>query len=469
MNNKDKKGGFTYVELLGVIAIIGIITLIALPIINRVQEKNKTTKYKTYAEALKNSGKLYTDSYSKDMFGYAKNGCYDIKYSQLKSKNLINDIKIDEVTCDYDDKKTFVRVTKTKDNYKYEVAIECKDKKNKIVYENKLDAASCDGGEDKLAPEISISPTNMDWTRGLNKKTTVTISDFYGLLENQKIRYAWTTTPTSINESEYTAISFENKKGVNDAKTEIPLPTDKTGNYYLVIQPINVRDINGNYQTNSTQAGIFKLDNTKPRCGTNNGTRRWSNTAKTITVKCTDGESGCTNNSFSKKFTATMDKGRITIKDKVGNTNDCVVDVYLDTLPPSTSYLSSASCIEGCKSVTSTCTRYTGSSMSNECKINVVFDKNAAYHMLSYGFARFDMNEYGVESNLSGDKPYSDEYKWYSNNGISKNQLTWTTTPPDNMLVICAGSTYCYLELRYYDNAGNVSNKLRTYFYTEYK
>lgn len=464
-----KKKGFTYVELLGVIAILGIITLITLPVINEVKEKNKEKKYETYKVTLKNAGKLYTDSYSKDIFGYNENGCYDIKYSQLKSKSLINDIKIDEVTCGNDDKKTFVRVIKTKDKYKYEVAIECKDKKNKIVYENKLDATSCDGGEDKIAPEISISPTNMDWTRGLNKKATVTISDFYGLLENQKIKYAWTTTPTSINESEYTAISFENKRGVHDAKTEIPLPTNKTGKYYLVIQPIDVRDINGNYQTNPIESGVFKLDNTKPTCGTNNGTTQWSNTAKTIKVNCNDNESGCANATFSKKYTTTTDKGTITIKDKVGNTNDCPVNVYIDTITPSTSYLSLATCLEGCKSVTSTCTRKTSSSQSNVCTINIIFDKTTPYNQIAYAFKRFDRNEKGDQSQLSGAKPYSDEYKWYSSNGISKNQLTWTTTPPDNILTICAGSSYCYLDLRYYDNAGNVSNTLRTYFNVEYE
>ena len=469
MNGNDKKRGFTYAELLGVIAIIGIITLITLPIVNQIKEKSKTTKYKSYAEALKNAGKLYTDSYSKDMFGYNENGCYDIKYSQLKSKNLINDIKISETACGNDDKTTFVRVIKSKYNYKYEVAIECKDKKNEIVYEKKLAVASCDGGADKLAPEINISPTNMNWTRGLNKKVTVTISDFYGLLENQKIKYVWTTTPTSINENEYIAISLENKRGVNEAKVEIPLPTNKTGNYYLVIKPTDVKDVNGNYQNNPIQSNIFKLDNTKPACGPNNGTTQWSNNAKKITVNCIDNESGCINNAVSKKFTTTMEKGIITIKDKVGNTNDCIVDVYLDLITPSTSFLSSAACVEGCKSVTYTCTHNTSTSEKNSCTINIIFDKNATYNIMSYGFKRFDRAEDGTESNLSGAKPYSDEYKWYSNNGLNKNQLTWTTTPPDNMLTICAGSSYCYLDLRYYDNAGNVSNKLRTYFDIEYK
>ena len=61
MKNNNK--GFTLVELLVVIVILGIITGLSIPLLRNVRENNQKKEYNTYMDTLKYSAKLYIDSY----------------------------------------------------------------------------------------------------------------------------------------------------------------------------------------------------------------------------------------------------------------------------------------------------------------------------------------------------------------------------------------------------------------------
>jgi general secretion pathway protein G len=58
-NNK----GFTLVELLVVIVILGIVTGLSIPLLRNVRENNEKKEYSTYMDTLEYSAKLYIDSY----------------------------------------------------------------------------------------------------------------------------------------------------------------------------------------------------------------------------------------------------------------------------------------------------------------------------------------------------------------------------------------------------------------------
>lgn len=78
--------GFTLIELIVVIAIMGVILILALPQVSRLQSANKDKKYDAYYGAFESGAKLYIDSQAKDLFGSNSSGCVTVKYSDLKNR-----------------------------------------------------------------------------------------------------------------------------------------------------------------------------------------------------------------------------------------------------------------------------------------------------------------------------------------------------------------------------------------------
>ena len=125
------KKGFTLVELLVTIAILGIITGISVPLIRNIQSTQTNKKYGTYLDSVVSGAKLYIDSYAVDLFGHNNEGCRYIEYDQLKEKNLIKDIDMSDVSCD--SKYTRVKVIKFYDRYFYKGYLGCgKVKENEV-------------------------------------------------------------------------------------------------------------------------------------------------------------------------------------------------------------------------------------------------------------------------------------------------------------------------------------------------
>lgn len=93
---------------------------------------------------------------------------------------------------------------------------------------------------------------------------------------------------------------------------------------------ITIKDKAGN--ENKCPVDVY-VDNTKPKCGNPDGSSTtWTNQNRTITQKCSDNESGC--KSVTNEYKTTKKTDIITIKDAVGNTNTCNVNVYVDKGEP---------------------------------------------------------------------------------------------------------------------------------------
>ena len=159
---------FTLVELIVVITILGIILILALPQVSRIQTQNKYRKYELYQESLENAARLYIDSNAKDLFGNSDSGCVQVKYSQLKNANLIKDFSESDAICS-NDTETFVEVRKTKDRYTYHSQLICREKENpsNILYEysDGIEGTSCLNVRDETGPEITITPESSAWKR----------------------------------------------------------------------------------------------------------------------------------------------------------------------------------------------------------------------------------------------------------------------------------------------------------------
>ena len=364
-SKKTKTKGFTLVELLVAISIMGIILVIALPQISNIQQNNKTTKYKKYAESMLSSGKLYTDAYTEDMFGNNQSGCVDITYNEMKEKDLLKEIKISGSTCNSN--KTFIRVRKSNNHYLYETSVYCTDKNGKVVYEDTIPGV-CIDGPDVDGPIIEFDENGSDWTKGTGLTTKILLYDDYGLLENAKIQYAWFKSGTI--QGEWTTKDFQNKRyeGTSTAKLSVTVtvPQGVSGQYVLKVKPVDVRDSNGNWLSTTAESNPFKLDNTKPNCGTNDGSNVWTASNRTISVNCSDSHSGCVRSSYSTTYNSgTTITDSVTISDKVGNTNVCAYDVYVDKEAPTTPTSGSIGTVSGSNAAASIATAAGGSADVN--------------------------------------------------------------------------------------------------------
>ena len=149
MRRRNNKG-FTLVELLVTISILGIVSVMAMPIVRNIVEANNMKKFITYKDSVESSAKLYVDSYAEDLFGKRNSGCTYVTYDQMQEKSLIKDIIQDSVSCD--SSKTFVKVVKLNGKYSYSSQIGCgnSNEKNKNIKDSEINI---------LYPKDEISKT----------------------------------------------------------------------------------------------------------------------------------------------------------------------------------------------------------------------------------------------------------------------------------------------------------------------
>lgn len=326
--------GFTLTELIVVIAIMGVILILALPQVANIQRANKDSKYETYQKSLETAAKLYVDSNTKDLFGY-DSGCIQIKYSDLKKANLIKDFGDSEVVCG-DDSETFVEVRKVNENYRYASSLVCRDKNNhdKILYSNKesIEGDSCIDTRDLEAPKITFNPPNSDWKHPTQLSVKIIVSDVSGLNKNISIKYYWVNKSTGEKVGQTYTHNYKNKSGVQKVSYTIPnnqVPTG-TGQYFIRVQPdtsssTGVMDMMGNVKNTAQDSGVYKIDNTPPTCVTTGGGDEWSEFNVTLVGHCSDNESGCVDDvkkTFTDVYKDSMESPG-SVKDKVGNTTVC--------------------------------------------------------------------------------------------------------------------------------------------------
>ena len=325
------KKGFTLVELIVVIAIMGVILILALPQVGRIRANNRDAKFDAYAQAIERGAKLYVDNYSRDLFGYSDSGCVEVKYSWLKNKNLVKDFSDKDIDCD-NDSETYVQIRKVNDSYRYATAIVCK-RGEEVVYKKEINSEfTCDTSKDISGPVFTVTPPSSDWIQTKNLHITVKVSDPSGLNNNIGISYYWTNlSGTQVGTKYYH--NYKNKKDVQSVKYTIPTShVPDTGQYKLVIEPwdgegtVGVQDSLGNYKLLSDTYGTYKIDNVPPKCVTVGGGDQWFHEAVTLYGNCTDEHSGCVKKQISKVFDAEIMDEYVTpgtVEDHAENKTEC--------------------------------------------------------------------------------------------------------------------------------------------------
>ena len=272
-NNK----GFTLIEVLVAITIMGIITVMALPGVQQLQSRNRERKYEKYGESLVSSAKLYVDSNEEDIFGYALSGCADITYKELETKALAKDYETNGVTCagnpdteDHSD-DTFIHVVKKNDKYVYQPYITCTDKNGKVVYQTPHTVNMCDNTIEKPGNmEVNITAASNEqrdkWTK--EKQINVEVSSEAGLTQNNFSAYCLTSVdnPKVCVDGSRKTINFGNASGDKSVQRTVSI-TGLTGEFYFVLLAGEGRisDLDANqYSENVVSDFTIKIDNTPP-------------------------------------------------------------------------------------------------------------------------------------------------------------------------------------------------------------
>lgn len=276
--------GFTLVELLMVIAILGIITAMSFPLIRKISIAGENKKYTVYRDSLTGGAKLYVDSYSEDLFGHMKSGCAYITYKELSEKSLVKEISVDGITCDTDE--TYIRVVKVNNMYSYTTYMGCGNKNEgskvdvvKRFPDNipEMDEENCGLGK----PTVSIKG-NPETTKVPEKKelsVKVTLQSITGLLKKPGINYGWSKTKNASAVTNWSQLSFqipsrkEQEKIIFDENKQLEVtqnvttPSGETGDYYLVISINQLYDLAGmGYEDEKyIFLGPYRLDNIAPK------------------------------------------------------------------------------------------------------------------------------------------------------------------------------------------------------------
>ena len=253
------------VELLVAIAILGIITILALPTIEGIRTKNNLSTYQKYEDSVVSSAKLYTDSYDVDMFAYNTNGCSKVSYENLKNKNLLKEIQIKDANCN--DENTFVIVKKINGKFQYQQQMICKDSKGNILYENKIKNPICTEESAAEGPTLTTSGKKNEWIKEGDYSVKVKVADPDGLIANNKLIYKWSVNADGSDVVYENELNFRNAEGDLEVSKKITRPSED-GKFYLVLKPTNIRDVFGNYNTETIIDGPYLFDSQAPNCPT---------------------------------------------------------------------------------------------------------------------------------------------------------------------------------------------------------
>ena len=132
------KKGFTLVEVIVAVAILGVITALAFSGVTGLIDNNTKKKFEDYGQSVLYSAKIYVDSYHEDMFysGGSATYCHKLTFDYLIRESKISDFSQKDISCNYPQSAVYV-AKYSNGTYKYSVYLKCEDtSRHTILFDN---------------------------------------------------------------------------------------------------------------------------------------------------------------------------------------------------------------------------------------------------------------------------------------------------------------------------------------------
>ena len=320
MNKKNNRKGFSLVEILAAIVILGLLSSIAIVSVNYILKKAETEYYKSQIDEIILAAKSYTQDNRNSLpkrVGMRK----EVTLKSLQNKKYIGKV-VDRHKNECDAEGTKVQIYKyDKTHYSYSVTLVCPS------YNNKTSEKAAEEADISVSYD-GIDTENIDYTKVYAKVN---------------IKYN-NTDDNDLKITSYNYIIYRNEQEVKNSgdiegklKTnldiKIPLENYTPGNIKIKVIVID------QYGNSTEKEFTKKIENKNaPTCTIIKENKEWTNqTPIEVSVKCiSKSNKGCQKDIYTQVFTDPSQTGTIEMMDKEGNKGACQVNTYIDMEPPST-------------------------------------------------------------------------------------------------------------------------------------
>ena len=303
MKKKNNKG-FSMVELLAVIVILGILATISIAAIQGIISRAKVKYYKTQENNMVNATRSYLEA-NKENYPKINGAMSYIYLNNLMDNKFIDQVK-DYQKKNCDNKVSYVQVFKYNDDYMYTAYLKCPN------YESSKDSNNSDFDPFTVTFDGSVKTAKA--TINIKDKTYGIVSYSYKIYKEGNLVFG--------------SDNFDAKMSKNLITNSISIAKYVPGNIKITLTAMNSQGIS---KTKSFTSNNKYEDSDGPTCDSvRYASNTWTSSNRTIEVVCKDDGVGCVRNTYTKVFSTSTKRGTIEIEDTKHNKTTCEFDAYVD-------------------------------------------------------------------------------------------------------------------------------------------